>query len=66
MAAPLNPSDMYMLKGHYDEGECFKIFYPIVPGWECSGIVVKSGGGLMAWKVMGKRVASGRKNEGAA
>lgn len=66
MAAPLNPSDMYMLKGFYDKAEAFDIRYPIVPGWEGAGIVVKSGGGFMAWKMMGKRVAFGRKNEGPA
>lgn len=66
MAAPLNPSDMYMLKGFYDEGECFKITYPIVPGWEGSGVVVKSGGGFMGWKLLGKRISFVRKNEGAA
>lgn len=65
MAAPLNPSDMYMLKGMYDEnGGVFKINYPTVPGWEGSGIVVKSGGGWSAWRAMGRRVAFVRKMAG--
>jgi len=29
---------------------------PTVPGFECSGTVVKSGGGLFGWYVMGKKV----------
>lgn len=64
MAAPMNPSDMYFLKGMYTDSEVFDIQYPSVPGWECAGIVVKSGGGLMAWKSLGKRVAAVRKVEG--
>jgi len=26
-------------------------------GWEGSGTVVESGGGVMAWRIVGKRVA---------
>lgn len=55
MAAPLNPSDIYMMKGYYDENECFKITYPNVPGVEGAGLVVKSGGGWMGWRSIGKR-----------
>lgn len=40
------------------------IQFPIVPGWEGSGTVVQSGGGLMAWRVMGKRVAVSKTDEG--
>ena len=60
----MNPSDMYMLKGLYDEGGVFDIHYPIVPGWEGSGVVVASGGGIMANNLVGKRVAFVRYNEG--
>ena len=63
MAAPLNPSDMYMLKGMYDAGGVFDIHYPIVPGWEGAGIVVASGGGMTANRMVGKRIAFVRKNE---
>ena len=31
--------------------------YPFVPGWEGAGTVVQSGGGLMSWRLVGKRVA---------
>lgn len=34
-----------------------KMDYPISPGWEGSGTVVASGGGIMAWRLVGKRVA---------
>lgn len=63
MAAPLNPSDMYMLKGMYDLGPVFNINYPISPGWEGAGIVVASGGGFTANRMVGKRIAFVRKNE---
>tara|TARA_B110000305_G_C18916861_1_gene393276 strand:+ start:114 stop:560 length:447 start_codon:yes stop_codon:yes gene_type:complete len=61
MCAPVNPSDLYCMKGMYDEFDLFKIPYPNVPGWEGSGIVVRSGGGFMGWKALGKRVAFVRK-----
>ena len=51
-AAPLNPSDIYMMEGKF-EGE---VNYPMVPGSEGAGTVVASGGGYMGWKLMGKRV----------
>jgi NADPH:quinone reductase-like Zn-dependent oxidoreductase len=31
--------------------------FPLVPGNEGSGTVISSGGGLMAWTLIGKRVA---------
>lgn len=34
-----------------------KIEYPVAPGWEGSGTVIASGGGFMAWRMVGKRVA---------
>ena len=51
-ASVINPSDIYMLQGHY--GGTFE--YPLVPGGEGSGTVIASGGGLMAWSLVGKRV----------
>ena len=47
-AAPLNPSDLYCMKGLYDEFDVFKFNYPTVPGWEGAGTVVASGGGMIA------------------
>ena len=61
MATPINPSDLYCMKGLYDDFDLFKVEYPSVPGWEGAGVVVQSGGGLMAWKVMGRRIAFSRK-----
>ena len=65
--APLNPSDTYFLKGMYeaiadDLGGGIK--FPIVPGWEGAGTVIQSGGGLMAWRLVGKRVAVSKCDEG--
>lgn len=57
MAAPINPSDLFFMKGFYDDKELFKISYPSSPGWEGAGIVVKSGGGFFANRTLGKRVA---------
>lgn len=51
--SPLNPSDIGVLKGH----GATKPSYPLVPGIEGSGIVVASGGGLLANLRNGKRVA---------
>jgi len=51
-AAPINPSDIYMLQGNYN-GE---FTYPVIPGAEGSGVVIESGGGLHAWSLKGKRV----------
>jgi NADPH:quinone reductase-like Zn-dependent oxidoreductase len=56
-ACPINPSDLFFMKGEYDQFDLFKIHYPSSPGWEGSGIVVKNGGGVMGWRAMGKRVA---------
>ena len=56
LAAPINPSDLFFMKGYYDT-VLFKINYPSAPGWEGAGIVVKSGGGFFANRTLGKRVA---------
>jgi NADPH:quinone reductase len=52
-AAPCNPSDLLLLQGKY--GALKKL--PTVPGWEGAGVVVDSGGGLLARWLKGKRVA---------
>lgn len=52
-ASPINPSDIVFLKGLYGT----KKPYPAVPGFEASGTVVSSGGGLLAWRLVGKKVA---------
>lgn len=52
-ASPINPSDVVFLKGVYGTTKPF----PAVPGFEGSGTVVSSGGGLLAWRLIGKRVA---------
>lgn len=51
-AAPVNPSDLALLKGGYMERD-----YPFTPGLEGSGEVVGSGGGMVALMRVGKRVA---------
>ncbi len=51
-ASPVNPSDLMFLRGMY-----VKKKLPIVAGFEGSGEVVASGGGLLANYLKGKRVA---------
>jgi NADPH:quinone reductase-like Zn-dependent oxidoreductase len=52
-AAPINPSDVMFMRGLYG----FKKPLPAVPGFEGSGTVVASGGGLIARLLEGRRVA---------
>lgn len=52
-SAPINPSDLSFMKGNYSS----KKTLPCTPGFEGSGVVVENGGGLLGWKVTGKRVA---------
>jgi NADPH:quinone reductase len=52
-AAPINPSDLMFVRGLYG----FQKPAPAIPGFEGSGTVVASGGGLMAQMLHGKRVA---------
>jgi NADPH:quinone reductase len=54
-AAPCNPSDLLFLQGKYGVKKAF----PAVPGWEGAGTVVKNGGGILGWRLKGKRVACG-------
>jgi NADPH2:quinone reductase len=49
MAAPINPSDVWFLKGIYSKSDIFDIQYPNQPGWEGAGIVIQSGGGAFGW-----------------
>jgi NADPH:quinone reductase len=51
--SPVNPSDLAFLSGNYG----IQKPYPCVPGFEGSGLVVASGGGLYANYLKGKRVA---------
>lgn len=51
--APINPSDLATLDGHYG----FKDPTPIVPGGEGSGEVIAAGPGVMSSYFNGKRVA---------
>ncbi|KAL4459915.1 hypothetical protein ABPG74_003441 [Tetrahymena malaccensis] len=53
-ATPINPSDLLFMAGHYSNSG-FKP--PCVPGFEGSGLVVKSGGGEEADSLLNKRVA---------
>lgn len=52
-ASPINPSDLMMLEGEY--GTTFA--YPMTPGLEGAGEVVKAGPGLMPAFLRGRRVA---------
>ncbi len=53
IASPINPSDLLVVRGQY--GRLPKL--PATPGFEGVGVVEKSGGGILGWRVMGKRVA---------
>jgi NADPH2:quinone reductase len=58
-ASPINPSDLALLKGRYMNRS-----YPYTPGLEGSGMVVDSGGGVMARMRKGKKVACTPNPEG--
>lgn len=51
--SPVNPSDVLYCSGLYGTPPEL----PVVPGFEGCGVVVKSGGGVMANRLVGKRVA---------
>ena len=51
--SPINPSDLAFLTGNYG----LKKPFPVVPGLEGSGVVVASGGGFMANRLLNKKVA---------
>jgi NADPH:quinone reductase-like Zn-dependent oxidoreductase len=53
IASPINPSDLLHIRGEYGKR-------PVLPGsagFEGVGIVEASGGGLLGWRVKGRRVA---------
>src|SRR5271166_5299480 len=52
-ASPINPSDLASLQGLYGA----KRALPMVPGIEGCGTVVRTGPGLLARRLLGKRVA---------
>ena len=60
MHAPINPSDLYCMKGMYDDFGVLKSNYPMSAGNEASGICVKSGGGMLANSKVGKKIAMTR------
>src|SRR5438093_254792 len=53
IASPINPSDLLFIRGLYGA----KPVLPGNPGFEGVGVVEESGGGLLARRVMGRRVA---------
>jgi len=60
--SPINPADLNTAKGIYEGNQAGTL--PIRLGFEGSGTVVKSGGGLMGWLVDTKRVAAFAKGSG--
>jgi NADPH:quinone reductase-like Zn-dependent oxidoreductase len=60
LASPVNPSDLSLLSGTY----AGKKHYPLTPGIEGSGIVVASGGGILANMRLGKTVACSSSDKG--
>src|SRR4051812_2507581 len=59
-ASPINPSDLIFLKGQYGITKPL----PVVPGFEGSGTVVAAGGGWLARRLVGKRVACRAPSDG--
>lgn len=53
LASPINPSDLLYVRGQYGKQPPL----PATPGFEGVGVVEKTGGGLLARRVAGKRVA---------
>jgi NADPH:quinone reductase-like Zn-dependent oxidoreductase len=52
-ASPINPADLAFMRGRYGVRRSL----PTVPGWEGSGTVIASGGGLLGRLLLGRRVA---------
>jgi NADPH:quinone reductase len=59
-ASPVNPSDLSFLRGMYGVRKRL----PVVPGFEGSGEVVASGGGLWPRLLVGRRVACAAPTDG--
>lgn len=53
IASPINPSDLLFIRGVYGR----RAEPPAVPGFEGVGVVEENGGGLLGWRVLGRRVA---------
>jgi NADPH:quinone reductase-like Zn-dependent oxidoreductase len=53
-STPVSAADMLFLHGRYGVQRPL----PVVPGLECSGLVVASGGGLLGRALLGRRVAA--------
>jgi NADPH:quinone reductase-like Zn-dependent oxidoreductase len=58
-AAPCNPSDLLLMQGKYGVLKTL----PSVPGWEGAGTVVATGGGWLAARLQGRRVACGLQDD---
>ncbi len=58
--APLNPADVMFVRGRYIQQKPL----PVVPGMVASGIVIASGGGLVANVMLGKRVCCAGLSDG--
>lgn len=58
--APISAADLLFLQGRLGSHRPL----PVVPGLECSGVVVGTGGGLMARALLGRRVACGAPERG--
>lgn len=59
-STPITAPDLMFLQGRYGEQRAL----PVVPGFECSGVVVAAGGGLLARALVGRRVACGASENG--
>lgn len=59
-ASPINPSDLGFIEG----GHGYEKTFPVVPGVEGSGTVVKAGPGLLPKLLLGKRVACAKPSIG--
>lgn len=59
-AAPITAADVLFMQGRYGEPRPL----PVVPGLECSGVVVQSGGGLLGRALLGRRVSCGPTERG--
>lgn len=60
-ASPINPSDRGFIRGNYG----FQKPFPVVPGFEGSGVVVAAGSGLLPRLWVGRRVACSAPQGGA-
>lgn len=51
-------SDKHTMSGKYSKFINYK--YPMILGFEGSGTVISSGGGIIGWTLVGKRVSFGK------